>query len=58
LRYFDFYLDAWNYCIAHKINVKRIVRLDWDSWGVTAPKKKKANNVHKQRQVAATKPTA
>lgn len=52
---FSFYLEAWLYCRSHKISVKKIVRVDWDTWAIPKPRKK---NVHKQRQATATKSEA
>ena len=35
-RFFNFYLDAWNYCVKHNIDIKRIFRYDWKTWEVKA----------------------
>lgn len=31
---FNFYLDAWNYCRQHNIDLKRIRKVDWKTWEV------------------------
>ena len=31
---FNFYLDAWNYCRQHNIDMKRIRKVDWKTWEV------------------------
>ena len=31
---FNFYLDAWNYCRQHNIDLKRIRKVDWKTWKV------------------------
>lgn len=31
---FNFYLDAWNYCRVHDIDMKRIRKVDWKTWEV------------------------
>jgi len=30
----NFYLDAWNYCRQHNIDMKRIRKVDWKTWEV------------------------
>jgi hypothetical protein len=35
-RFFGFYLDAWNYCVKHNIDIKKIFRYDWKTWEVRA----------------------
>lgn len=31
---FDFYLEAWKYCIANFVEPDRIQRRDWKTWTV------------------------
>lgn len=34
MRYFEFYLSAWNFCHQNKLDHARIVRKSWKQWGI------------------------
>jgi len=33
-KYFTFYLDAWNYCRKHDIDIKKIKKVDFKTWEI------------------------
>lgn len=34
MRYFEFYLDAWNFCRQNKLDSTRLIRKNWKQWGI------------------------
>lgn len=32
---FTYYLDAWNYCRKHDINIKRIKKVNFKTWEIS-----------------------
>jgi len=34
LKEFSFYLDAWNYCRMHNLDLSKIVKKDFRTWNI------------------------